>query len=316
MTAARITTPFGFSSTAAEVIAGVDLSGKRAIVTGASSGIGVETARALADAGAAVTLAVRNTEAGERVAAEIRDSTGNSAVTVGALDLSDLTSARAFAAAWSGPLDILVNNAGVMAIQELTISASGHEMQFATNHLGHFALALGLHDALAAADSARIVAVSSGGHLRSPVVFDDIDYAFRDYDPFGAYGQSKAANVLFAVEATRRWSADGIVANAVMPGGIATPLQRHLPSHYAADALDAFRAAGTDFKTVEQGAATSVLLAASPLLESVGGRYFENCNEAVQVERRGKPGQGGVAPYALDPANAERLWELSLKLIQ
>jgi NAD(P)-dependent dehydrogenase (short-subunit alcohol dehydrogenase family) len=316
MTAARITTPFGFSSTAAEVIAGVDLSGKRAIVTGASSGIGVETARALADAGAAVTLAVRNTEAGERVAAEIRDSTGNSAVTVGALDLSDLTSARAFAAAWSGPLDILVNNAGVMAIQELTISASGHEMQFATNHLGHFALALGLHDALAAADSARIVAVSSGGHLRSPVVFDDIDYAFRDYDPFGAYGQSKTANVLFAVEATRRWSADGIVANAVMPGGIATPLQRHLPSHYAADALDAFRAAGTDFKTVEQGAATSVLLAASPLLEGVGGRYFENCHEAVQVERRGKPGQGGVAPYALDPANAERLWELSLKLIQ
>jgi len=316
MTAARITTPFGFSSTAAEVIAGVDLSGKRAIVTGASSGIGVETARALADAGAAVTLAVRNTEAGERVAAEIRDSTGNSAVTVGALDLSDLTSARAFAAAWSGPLDILVNNAGVMAIQELTISASGHEMQFATNHLGHFALALGLHDALAAADSARIVAVSSCVHLRSPVVFDDIDYAFRDYDPFGAYGQSKTANVLFAVEATRRWSADGIVANAVMPGGIATPLQRHLPSHYAADALDAFRAAGTDFKTVEQGAATSVLLAASPLLEGVGGRYFENCNEAVQVERRGKPGQGGVAPYALDPANAERLWELSLKLIQ
>ena len=316
MTAARITTPFGFSSTAAEVIAGVDLSGKRAIVTGASSGIGVETARALADAGAAVTLAVRNTEAGERGAAEIRDSTGNSAVTVGALDLSDPTSARAFAAAWSGPLDILVNNAGVMAIQELTISASGHEMQFATNHLGHFALALGLHDALAAADSARIVAVSSGGHLRSPVVFDDIDYAFRDYDPFGAYGQSKTANVLFAVEATRRWSADGIVANAVMPGGIATPLQRHLPSQYAADALDAFRAAGTDFKTVEQGAATSVLLAASPLLEGVGGRYFENCNEAVQVERRGKPGQGGVAPYALDPANAERLWELSLKLIQ
>jgi len=316
MTAARITTPFGFSSTAAEVIAGVDLSGKRAIVTGASSGIGVETARALADAGAAVTLAVRNTEAGERVAAEIRESTGNGAITVGALDLSDLTSARTFAAAWSGPLDILVNNAGVMAIQELTISASGHEMQFATNHLGHFALALGLHDALAAADSARIVALSSGGHLRSPVVFDDIDYAFRDYDPFGAYGQSKTANVLFAVEATRRWRADGIVANAVMPGGIATPLQRHLPSHYAADALDAFRAAGTDFKTVEQGAATSVLLAASPLLEGVGGRYFENCNEAVQVERRGKPGQGGVAPYALDPVNAERLWELSLKLIQ
>jgi NAD(P)-dependent dehydrogenase (short-subunit alcohol dehydrogenase family) len=316
MTAPRITTPFGFTSTAAEVIAGVDLSGKRAIVTGASSGIGVETARALADAGAAVTLAVRNTQAGERVAAQIREGTGNGAVTVGALDLSDLSSVSAFAAAWSGPLDILVNNAGVMAIQELTLSTGGHEMQFATNHLGHFALAHGLHDSLAAAGSARIVSVSSGGHLRSPVVFDDIDYAFRDYDPFGAYGQSKTANVLFAVEATRRWAPDGIVANALMPGGIATPLQRHLPESYAAQALDAFRAAGTDFKSVQQGAATSVLLAASPLLEGIGGRYFEDCNEAVRVDRRGKPGQGGVAPYALDPANAERLWELSLMLLQ
>jgi NAD(P)-dependent dehydrogenase (short-subunit alcohol dehydrogenase family) len=312
----RITTPFGFSSTAAEVIAGVDLSGKRAIVTGASSGIGVETARALAGAGAAVTVAVRNTEAGERVAADIRQSTGNSAVTVGALELSDLSSVRAFTAAWSGPLDILVNNAGVMAIQGLTLSTSGHEMQFATNHLGHFALALGLHNSLAAAGSARIVSVSSSGHLRSPVVFDDIDYAFRDYDPFGAYGQSKTANVLFAVEATRRWAPDGIVANALMPGGIATPLQRHLPADYAVQALERFRAAGTDFKSVQQGAATSVLLAASPLVEGVGGRYFEDCNEAVRVDRRGTPGGGGVAPYALDPANAERLWELSVKLIQ
>src|SRR5947208_1524588 len=148
MSADLITTPFGFSSTAAEVIAGVELSGKRSIVTGASSGIGVETARALAGAGAAVTLAVRDTDAGERVAAEIRASTGNEAVNVGALDLSDLSSVDTFTKTWSGPLDILVNNAGVMAIQELTISQSGHEMQFATNHLGHFTLALGLHDAL------------------------------------------------------------------------------------------------------------------------------------------------------------------------
>ncbi len=304
-----ITTPFGFQSTAAEVIAGVDLSGKRAIVTGASSGIGVETARALAGAGAEVTLAVRDTGAGERVTQEIGGRVG-----VAPLDLSDLTSVRAFVEAWSGPLHILVNNAGVMAIQALTMSASGHEMQFATNHLGHFALAIGLHDALAAAGGARIVSVSSGGHLRSPVVFDDIDYAFRDYDPFGAYGQSKTANVLFAVEATRRWSSDGILANALMPGGIATPLQRHLPAHYADDALAAFRAAGTDFKTVEQGAATSTLLAASPLLDGVGGRYFEDCNEARVVDRRGGPGRGGVAPYALDPGNAARLWDLSVAL--
>jgi NAD(P)-dependent dehydrogenase (short-subunit alcohol dehydrogenase family) len=302
-------TPFGFDSTAAEVIAGVDLTGKRAIVTGASSGIGVETARALADAGAEVTLAVRDTTAGNRVAADIGGRVG-----VGALDLSDLASISAFTDAWRGPLHILVNNAGVMAIQELTMSASGHEMQFATNHLGHFALAVGLYDALAAAGGARIVSVSSAGHLRSPVVFDDIDFAFRDYDPLGAYGQSKTANVLFAVEATRRWSTEGIAANALMPGGIATPLQRHLPREYAEQALKAFRAGGSDFKTVEQGAATSTLLAASPLLDGIGGRYFENCNEARVVDRRGGPGTGGVAPYALDPSNAERLWDLSLAL--
>ncbi len=305
-----ITTPFGFDTTAAEVVAGVDLSGKRAIVTGASSGIGVETARALAGAGAEVTLAVRDTAAGQDVASEIGGRVG-----VAALDLTVPASVDAFVRSWDGPLHILVNNAGVMAIQELTLSSTGHEMQFATNHLGHFALALGLHDALAAAGGARIVSVSSGGHLRSPVIFDDIDYAFRDYDPFGAYGQSKTANVLFAVEATRRWSGDGIYANALMPGGIATPLQRHLPKEYAEQALTAFRAAGTDFKTVEQGAATSTLLAASPLVDGIGGRYFEDCNQARVVDRREGPGRGGVAPYALDPGNADRLWDLSVRLV-
>lgn len=310
MSGELITTPFDFASTAAEVIAGVELSGKRVIVTGASSGIGVETARALADAGAAVTLAVRNTQAGERVAARIRGSTGNDAVTVAALELDDLASVTAFTAAWSGPLDILVNNAGVMALQELTHSPSGHEMQFATNHLGHFALAVGLHDSLAAAGSARIVSVSSAGHLRSPVVFDDVDYAFREYDPLGAYGQSKTANVLFAVEATRRWATDGIVANALMPGAIVTQLGRHVDAEKAAEAMRR----QPSVKTVEQGAATSVLLAASPTLEGVGGRYFEDCNEARVVDRRGQPGSGGVARYALDPSNAERLWELSLTM--
>ena len=191
------------------------------------------------------------------------------------------------------------------------MSPSGHEMQFASNHLGHFALALGLHDALAAAGSARVVSVSSAGHLRSPVVFDDIDYAFRDYDPFGAYGQSKTANVLFAVEATKRWASAGITANALMPGAIYTRLGRHVDAKAAAAAMKHQYAV----KTVEQGAATSVLLAASPRLDGIGGRYFEDCNEASVVERRGGPGRGGVAPYALDPANAERLWEVSLRMI-
>jgi NAD(P)-dependent dehydrogenase (short-subunit alcohol dehydrogenase family) len=311
----RITTPFGFDSTAAEVVAGIDLAGKRAVVTGAGSGIGVETARALADAGAAVTMAVRRTGDAEVVATDIRATTGNDAVAVAPLELTDRASIAAFVEAWDGPLDILVNNAGVMAIHELTLSDRGHEMQFATNHLGHFALALGLHDALAVAGSARIVSVSSSGHLRSPVVFDDLDYGFRDYDPFGAYGQSKTANVLFAVEATRRWAKDGITANALMPGGIATELQRHVGgAAYIQQAVERYRQAGSVLKTAEQGAATSVLLATSPQLEGIGGRYFEDCNEAEVVERRGA-GIGGVAPYALDAVNAQRLWDLSLELI-
>jgi NAD(P)-dependent dehydrogenase (short-subunit alcohol dehydrogenase family) len=307
---ARVSTPFGLESTAADVLDGVDLTGKTAIVTGASSGIGVETARALAAAGASVMLAVRDTAAGDRVAADIRDGTGNSGVHVGALDLSDPSSVAAFVDAWSGPLDILVNNAGVMAVPELTMSNSGHELQFASNHLGHFALAIGLHASLAAGGSARIVSVSSAGHLLSPVVFDDIDYAFRYYDPFGAYGQSKTANVLFAVEATRRWADHGITANALMPGAIFTRLGRHVDQKQAAEALRRQRTV----KTVEQGAATSVLLAASPLLEGIGGRYFEDCNEAVVVTRRGAPGSGGVAHYALNPDNARRLWDMSLEM--
>ncbi len=310
----RVTTPFGFDSTAADVIAGIDLTGTTAIVTGASSGIGVETARVLAAAGAGVTLAVRDVDATLPIAEEIRAGSGNDAVSVSALDLSRPDSVVAFASSWTGPLHILVNNAGVMAVQELTLTAEGHELQFATNHLGHFALAIGLYDALRQAGGARIVSVSSSGHLRSPVVFDDVDYAFREYDPFGAYGQSKTANVLFAVEASRRWAADGITANALMPGGIATALQRHLPLGYNEEARERFRQAGSQFKSVEQGAATSVLLAASPLIDGIGGRYFEDCNEAVVVERR-DGGIGGVAPYALDVENAERLWDLSLAML-
>ena len=318
-TEGRITTPFGATSTAAEVVAGIDLAGKRAIVTGGASGIGVETARALAGAGAAVTLAVRRTDQGEGVASEIRSSTGNDDVGVAALDLTDLKSVASFAGAWGDqPLDILVNNAGVMAIQELTLTDRGQETQFATNHLGHFALALGLHDRLAEAGSARIVSVSSSGHLRSPVIFDDLNFSFRDYTPFGAYGQSKTANVLFAVEATRRWAEEGITANSLMPGGIATPLQRHVLAadpRYMEKARERYEHAGLELKTPEQGAATSVLLATSPPLDGVGGRYFEDCNEAPVVDKRPEFGVGGVARYAVDPANAERLWDVSLELI-
>jgi NAD(P)-dependent dehydrogenase (short-subunit alcohol dehydrogenase family) len=202
---ARIATRFGPQSTAAEVAEGIDLSGKRVIVTGAASGIGVETARALAGTGAEVTLAVRDLEAGARVAADITATTGNRDIHVARLDLADRASIAAFVAGWDGPLHVLVNNAGVMALPEQH-TPEGWEMQFAINHLGHFALAMGLHDALAADGAARIVSVSSSAHQMSPVVFDDIHFAFRTYDPIGAYGQSKTANVLFAVEATARWT--------------------------------------------------------------------------------------------------------------
>jgi NAD(P)-dependent dehydrogenase (short-subunit alcohol dehydrogenase family) len=313
-----IATPFDAKSTAAEVAEGIDLSGKRAIVTGAASGIGIETARALAGAGAAVTLAVRKTGDGEAVASDIRSTTGNDQVSVAPLELTDRASIDALTGGWDEPLDILVNNAGVMAIQELTLTDRGQEMQFATNHLGHFALAVGLRDALAEAGNARIVSVSSSGHLRSPVVFDDLNYSFREYDPFGAYGQSKTANVLFAVEASKRWADDGIVSNALMPGGIATPLQRHVleaDPDYMERAHERYERAGIQLKTPEQGAATSVLLATSPQLDGVGGRYFEDCNEAPVVDKRPEFGMGGVARYAVDPANAERLWDVSLELI-
>jgi NAD(P)-dependent dehydrogenase (short-subunit alcohol dehydrogenase family) len=291
-TAQLITTPFSFESTAAEVAAAVDLSGKRAIVTGAASGIGVETARALAGAGAGVTLAVRDLDAGARVASD------------------------ALVGSWEGPLHLLVNNAGVMALEQRELTPEGYEMQFATNHLGHFALALGLHDALAADGNARIVSVSSSGHLRSPIVFEDINFDFRPYEPFLAYGQSKTANVLFAVEATRRWAHDGITANALMPGGILTNLQRHTDPERMKRARE--QSGGKiRFKTVEQGAATSVLLAVSPQLEGVGARYFEDCNEAQTLFKRGEGpfAMHGVAWWALDAAIAQRLWDESLLML-
>jgi len=317
-----ITTPFGFESTAAEVVAGIDLGGRRAIVTGGSSGIGVETARALAGAGAEVTLAVRDTDAGQRTAAEITAEAGN-VVDVGRLDLADQASIAAFVASWSGPLHVLINNAGVMALPDLQLTVEGWEMQFATNHLGHFALALGLHDALAAAGGARIVSVSSRGHMRSPVVFDDLNFASRPYDPWLAYGQSKTANVLFAVEATRRWRDSRITANAVHPGAILeTNLTRHMDPEYLAQLrasathAETYDGSRLRYKTLEQGAATSVLVATSPLLEGVGGRYFEDCNQARILDpNEPDTSSSGVAAYALDLDNANRLWEVSAQLV-
>ncbi|WP_433529288.1 SDR family NAD(P)-dependent oxidoreductase [Micromonospora sp. CA-263727] len=306
-TGTPVSTPFTAASTALEVVAGIDLTGRRAVVTGGGSGIGVETARALAAAGADVTLAVRQPEQGARAAAEITGTTGNDRVTVAPLDLADPASVTAFVATWDGPLHLLVNNAGIMASPEMR-TPQGWEMQFATNHLGHFALATGLHPALAAARGARVVAVSSAAHLRSPVVFEDIHFQRRDYEPWAAYGQSKTANVLFAVEATRRWAQDGILVNALHPGGIRTNLQRYVTEEELARLRTQSGPAAPAWKTPEQGAATSVLVATSPLLDGVGGRYFEDCQQAGPNQ----PGsRTGVAGYALDPEAAQRLWQVS-----
>jgi NAD(P)-dependent dehydrogenase (short-subunit alcohol dehydrogenase family) len=303
-----ITTPFSAQSTADEVSEGVDLTGKRAIVTGGASGIGVETAKTIARRGAAITLAVRNADSAATVAAHITAETGNPNIDVKQLELTKLNSVASFVAEWHEPLHLLINNAGVMAIQERTLNDAGWETQFATNHLGHFALAVGLHRYLAAAGGARVVSLSSSGHLFSPVVFDDINFNFRPYDPTLAYGQSKTAVNLFAVGASARWAHDRITVNAVNPGAIATPLQRHVGGKLATPVELQ--------KTPAQGASTTVLVATSPLLEGIGGRYFNDNQEATVTDHRPATISelvSAVADYSLDWANANRLWEISIK---
>lgn len=302
----RFITPYGFHSTAAEVAEGLDLHGIRILITGGAAGIGLETARILALAGAELVLAVRRPEAAMAACEALRHSTGNTAIEVRRLDLADLKSVRTFVDDWTGRLDVLINNAGIMAVPELEHSAQGFELQFGTNYLGHFALTLGLHRFLASANGSRVVSVSSSGHFFSPVIFDDLGFDFVPYTPIGAYGQSKSAAALLSVGITRRWADDGIRSNALNPGAIATGLQKH---------TGGLRTPEERRKTPEQGAATTVLLAASPLLNGVSGRYFEDCNEAEQVTRRPTDFSGGYAAYALDPDNAERLWDVSLRLI-
>ncbi|MGV9350886.1 SDR family NAD(P)-dependent oxidoreductase [Streptomyces spiralis] len=312
MTDNLITTPFGARTTAAEVLAGVDLGGRRAVVTGAASGIGRETARALAAAGAEVTIGVRDLATGAHVAREITPESGPGSVHAALLDLTDLASVRSFVETWHGPLHMLVLNAGVMA-SPLERTKEGWELQFATNHLGHFALATGLHDALAAAHGARVVVVSSVGHVNGDVLFDDINFERHPYDPWAAYSQSKTANVLFAVEAGRRWASDLIAVNALNPGRItSTRLGRHIGD--VSNSPTSFEATSTDvsWKDIPQGAATSVLLAASPLVDGVTGRYFEDCNEAGPH----RPGiRRGVAAHAVDPERAAHLWQVSLGML-
>jgi NAD(P)-dependent dehydrogenase (short-subunit alcohol dehydrogenase family) len=300
--------------TAARVVAGHDLRGRNIIVTGGTNGIGAETARAFASAGARVLIAGRDSERGTRLAAAMAAETA-APVEFDQLDLSSLASVRAFAARHiDRPLHVLVNNAGIMATP-LTYTADGFEAQFGVNHLGHFALTEGLLPALRAAGGARVVTLSSRGHRRSDVDFDDPHYRVRSYDPWRAYGQSKSANALFAVGLTRRHADDGIVANAVMPGAIHTGLTAHLNESDLL-ALGWSRADGelrppAHWKSVEQGAATSVWAAIAPELEGRGGLYLDGCAVGRPWTRDEVPPMGCYLPRILDPGRAERLWELS-----
>ncbi|WP_427132259.1 SDR family NAD(P)-dependent oxidoreductase [Pseudarthrobacter sp. S9] len=305
-----IRTPFTAQSTAREVVEGVELTGRRAIVTGGASGLGTETARALAGAGAEVTLAVRDPGRAKDVVRALRTEVGRERIVVAALDLADPVSISRFVREWSGPLHILVANAGVMAPPE-TRTSDGWELQFATNHLGHFALATSLLPALRAASDARVVVVSSAAHLAAPLDFDDIRSLSTSYDPQLAYGRSKTANVLFAVAAHERWAADDITVNTLQPGSILTALSRHLPPSVLAVTRED---PSKTFSTAEQGAATSVLLAASPTLRGLGGRYFEYGQQAPVVNPPFVTREG-VAGHAMDPDSAARLWAISTEVV-
>lgn len=307
---------FGMSSTAEEVIRGIDLSGRTAIVTGGYSGIGLETTRVLAAAGATVIVPARTPDKARANLA------GLPRIECSALDLLDPASIDAFVSGFraSGrPLHLLIHSAGVMA-PPLTRDARGYESQFSTNHLGHFQLALGLLPALEGAGGARVVALSSRGHRYSAVDFEDPNFERRPYDKWKAYGQSKTANALFALGLDRRAASRGVRAFSVHPGGILTDLMRHFTDEdlkrynltrlpdgriETIPGLPAF-----PLKTVAQGAATAVWCATSPMLEHKGGVYCEDCDIAEVI-----PGDGttptGVAPWACAPDAADRLWALS-----
>ena len=304
---------FGHDTTAAEVIEGIDLTGKLALVTGGTSGLGVETARALASAGADVVVTARDIPKGEGVAAEIRASTGNDAVSVAELELASMESIRAFAKqflAEHDALHILVNNAGVMASPHMQ-TQDGFELQFGTNHVGHFLLTNLLMPALLNGTPSRVVSLSSRGHHFSPVVFGDIQFENREYDKWLSYGQSKTANILFAVELDRRYGDNGVHAYAVHPGGIMTELGRHLTE----EDRERIRSRSDTFvwKTIPQGAATSVYAATAPELERRGGIYLEDCHVAEINDA--EDAINGVKSYAVDGGGARTLWEISEELV-
>ena len=302
---------FTIDSTTDEVVAGLDLAGKVVVVTGASGGLGAETARAIASTGATVVLVARNAKKLEARKAEIVESTGNANVHLQVVDLADLNSVecgadellQSFAS-----IDVLINNAGIMACP-LERTLQGFESQMGVNHIAHFVFTNRLLEALKSATGARIVVLTSGAHKIASVDLDDMNWEIREYDKWEAYGASKTANALFATELNRRFSSEGITVNCVHPGVIMTDLSRSLTE----DDFTSVATEGMKFKTVECGAATSVWAAVSPQLEGQGGYYLEDCH--VGVELPASHMLAGYCDYALDNALAKKLWQKTEKLL-
>jgi NAD(P)-dependent dehydrogenase (short-subunit alcohol dehydrogenase family) len=314
---------FDATSTTDEVLAGVDLTGKRVLVTGVSAGLGVETARTLAAHGAQVVGAARDLAKAERATAEVRAQAANGGgLELVELDLASLASVRACADALRAegrPFDVVIANAGVMRTP-LGRTADGFETQFGTNHLGHFVLVNRF--AALIAPGGRLVNVSSSGHRYSDVDLDDPNFERTPYDPMIAYGRSKTANILFAVEFDRRHRARGVRATALHPGGILTELDRHMQPGELEATVERINAELTaegrppfQFKTIPQGAATSVWAAVVASAEEVGARYCEDCQVSQVAEGLISPVSPGVRPYALDPQHAEALWAKSEAMV-
>eukprot|EP01102_Stenamoeba_stenopodia_P014028 TRINITY_DN4624_c0_g1_i1.p1 TRINITY_DN4624_c0_g1~~TRINITY_DN4624_c0_g1_i1.p1 ORF type:complete len:339 (-),score=106.49 TRINITY_DN4624_c0_g1_i1:144-1160(-) len=309
--------PEGHKKTAEQVSQGVDLSGKVAIVTGASSGLGIETARVLALRGAHVFFAVRDTKKAEPIAAQIKAETKNDKVEILELNLSSFKSVRAFVSAFLErklPLHYLINNAGIMATPEGR-TEDGWELQFGTNHLGHFLLTTLLTDTLIASAPSRVVSVSSVANKRGGINWGNLNLEGGVYNKWLSYAQSKTANVLFAVEYNRRYKDKGVTCNALHPGGIMTGLQWNVPDDekIAMGWMDKDGNLNARFKSIEQGAATSIWAALAPELEGNGGHYLEDCS--ISGVRNDAPWVG-CAPHALDVEDAKRLWDFSVEAVE
>jgi NAD(P)-dependent dehydrogenase (short-subunit alcohol dehydrogenase family) len=312
---------YGATTTTDEVLDGIDLSGKLVVITGGASGLGMETARAMAANGAHIVIPARDMARGEAAAQQTRAATGNDQIEVMELDLGSMASTRAFAEAFLARydhIDLLINNAGVMACP-YSETADGLEMQFGTNHIGHFLLTNLLMPALLkgakTSGGGRIVNLSSRGHHRDYVHFDDPNFKNRDYDKWASYGQAKTANVLFSIGLEKRVTDKGVHAYAVHPGGIMTALGRHLTEEDIRQLMARMTENSGDgpaMKSVEAGAATTCYAATAPELEGKGGVYLEDCHIA---EIDDKDPVGSVRSYAVDSANAEKLWALSEKIV-